>query len=223
MRLADVYFGQTKPIRLQVGRLEPDSTGFTPAARLGGDFFEAHLAATRHLFFELLDPEPMRALRNISRCKKNCVLILGHYGEDRPRLEMIRGILSGLGLYGILAEDYKDIEEQDMAEKVVTLMSLARFVICDDITAAGQNAELEIAKWLQPIVAILRKEGRPTTMMQASIGSGVTIRKVFSYASESEWPNLISQAVRWANEEVDKRAAELNRSLYWRAGQKVMR
>jgi len=126
-------------------------------------------------------------------------------------------------LDGILAEDFADIEEQDMPQKVVTLMSLSRFVICDDTARAGQNSELEIAKWLQPVVAILRKDGRPTTMMQASIDSGVTTRKVFGYASENEWPNLISQAVRWANEEVEKRTAELNRLLYWRHGQKVMR
>jgi hypothetical protein len=62
-----------------------------------------------------------------------------------------------------------------------------------------------------------------TTMMQASIASGVTTRKVFSYVSEDEWPNLITQVVRWANSEVEKLAAELNRVLYWRRGQKVLR
>lgn len=220
---ADVFFEQTTPVRLHIGSLMPDSRGFTPAARLGGDFFEAYLKDRRHLFFELLDSEPTRALRNISRCKRDCVLILGHYGEDRPRLEAIRGILSGLNLRGILAEDFEDIEEQDMSQKVVTLMSLSRFAICDDITPAGQNSELEMTKWLQPVVAILRKDGRPTTMMQASIGLGVTTRRVFCYASEDEWPSLISQAVSWANGEVEKLAAQLNLILYWRRGQKVLR
>jgi hypothetical protein len=220
---ADVFFEQATPVRLRIGSLMPDPNGFTPAAKLGGDFFEAYLKDRRHLFFELLDTEPVRTLRNASRCKKNCVLILGHYGEDRPRLETIRGILSGFNLRGMLAEDFDDIEEQDMPQKVITLMSLARFVICDDIIPAGQNSELEITKWLQPVVAILRKDGRPTTMMQASIDSGVTTRKVFGYMSEDEWPNLIGRVVNWANGEVEKQTAELNRVLYWRRGQNVLR
>lgn len=219
---ADVHLGSERPVRLVVGETIA-RRGFTPAAVLGGDFFQALLRGKENLFHELLNPDALRALRNISRTKKNTVLIIGHYGADRPRLETIRKVLGSIGYEGILAEDFPDIEEQDLAEKVVMLMSISRFVICDDVTPAGQNSELEIAKSLQPIVAVLRKGGAPTTMMQASIGHGVDFRKVFSYDSGDEFEAQVRSAAGWAENKVQERSAEWNRLFPWRNEQRVLR
>jgi|GEM_PF-2732922 len=208
-----------------VAPMGPSSSGQGgPACVLGGDFFQKALADRSELIIELVMADHYRTLANAARCKKRYVLIAGKYGEHRPRLERIKAALSSVGLVGLILDEYPDIEEQSLAEKMVTYASICRFVIVDDLVPSGHINELGICHERKFITAILREKGKPATAMQADIASDVSFIKQVDYASEGDLDDAVRQAVDWANKAVLDRASTLNR-LYsdWRSPEKIMR
>jgi hypothetical protein len=190
---------------------------------LGGDFFQRALAQKPYLLNELLSRDHLRTLANIARCKKKYVLIIGKYGEDRPRLERIRYVLKDFGLIGVLVDDLPDIEEQSLAEKMVTFASIARFVICDDSTASGHINELDICSERRFTTAILRPKGRGATVMQADIADDVWFMRVIDYDGPDDFEAAVRRSVSWALGTVLLRSYNFNRRYQWRSGQNVLR
>jgi hypothetical protein len=190
---------------------------------LGGDFFQKALAKKPYLLHELLTRDHFRTLANVARCKKNHVLIIGKYGENRPRLEKIRGVLKEFGFVGLIVDDLPDIEEQSLAEKVVTFASIARFVICDDIAASGHINELDICSERRFTTAILRRGGKGATLMQADIADDVSFMRAIDYQNDEDLEDAVRKGVLWAQETVVTRAQNFNRRYQWRSGQNVLR
>lgn len=169
-------------------------------------------------------PDHYRTLANAARCKKKYVLITGKYGEHRPRLERIKKALQTIDLIGLILDEYPDIEEQSLAEKMVTYASICRFVIVDDFVPSGHINELGICHERKFITSVLRCKGRAATAMQADIGAEVSFIKVFGYDRDEDVERVITEAAKWADNAVNDRAKMLNREYSnWRSPQKLMR
>jgi hypothetical protein len=193
-----------------------------PACILGGDFFQKALKGKESLIQELVMPDHYRVLANAARCKKRYVLIVGKYGEHRSRLEKIKQKLATQGFIGLILDEYPDIEEQSLPEKMVTYASICRFVLVDDFALSGHNLELAICHERKFVAAVLRSQGRATTAMQTDIGDEVSFLKVFKYESDAEIEGTVTEAATWANEAVNERAKRLNRDSDWRGPDKIM-
>lgn len=186
---------------------------------VGGHFIQ-NVSQTEHLF-ELLDPEHWRALRNVARCKKKVVLIIGKYGEHRARLEQLQKLLAARGYQGLILDDFPDIQEQSLPEKMVLFASIARFVLCDDIAPSGHIEELRICSEMKFTTAILRGGGRASTAMQACISLNVDYMRVFEFEM-SAFEETAVTALGWAEEKVRERAAAFNRLYDWRSPEKML-
>ena len=196
----------------------------SPACILGGDFFQKALRGKEYIVTELVMPDDRRALANAARCKKRNVLIAGKYGEHRFRLERIKQALSTLNFIGLILDEYPDIEEQPLAEKMVTYASICRFVIVDDFVPSGHIDELAICRERKFVTAILRPGGKASTAMQAEIADEGQFMEEFSYVLDAEFEARVLDAARWADETVCERARRLNRRYSgWRAPDKIVR
>ena len=201
----------------------PSSHEF-PACMLGGDFFQKALRGKEELIHELIMPDHYRTLANAARCKKKYVLIAGKYGEHRPRLERIKQALKSLDLIGLILDEYPDIEEQSLAEKMVTYASICRFVIVDDVAPSGHINELAICHERKFVTAVLRLHGRASTAMQADIASEVAFIREFRHTGDTDFEQSVIEAGRWASEAVQERARALNRQYSgWRSPDNIMR
>lgn len=214
--------------RVRFGEMEVE-TSFVPSDHngptiLGGHFHQAALQGREERISDLLVPDHIRALSSAARCKKQFVLITGKYGEHRGRLERIKNVLKRLGFIGLILDEYPDIEEQSLAEKMVTFASIARFVIVDDVAPSGHIDELGICHERKFITAVLRLAGRGATVMQADLMTEVDFMKTIAYDSNTEIEDAVEKATAWANAAVEERSRTLNR-LYssWRSPDKIMR
>jgi len=196
----------------------------SPACILGGDFFQKILRGKEYLIQELVADEHQRLLATAARCKKRYVLLAGSYGSHRGRLDGIKSALRSIGLVGLVLDEYPDIEEQSLAEKMVTYAAVSRFVIVDDFVPSGHIDELAICHERKFITAVLRLGGRATTAMQADLADDVTFIKEFAYAGDDELEVTALQAANWANGAVAERAKSLNRRYSaWRSPEKIVR
>jgi hypothetical protein len=187
---------------------------------VGGDFIQQ--ASRTELIFELLDREHWRALRNVARCKKKVVLIIGKYGDHRARLEQIEKLLADRGYQGLLLDNFPDIEEQSLPEKMVLFASIARFVLCDDSAPSGHIDELRICSEMRFTTAILRPLGRASTAMHADLAVHVDYMCAFQF-EEQTFDQALVDALRWAEEKVLERSASFNRLYGWRSPEKILK
>src|SRR5260370_733684 len=164
----------------------------------------------------------MRTLLNAARCKKNYVLILGKYGKAREHLLTLKNALAIRGLTGLILDEYPDIEEQSLPEKMVTYANICRFVLVDDFAPSGHIKELDLCQNLKFVTAVLRFKGRASTAMQADIADEVSYIREFSYQEEAELESMVVTAAKWADEAVTARAHALNRLYKWRSPEKMM-
>src|SRR5260370_21454083 len=121
---------------------------------LGGDFFQKYLRGKEKLIQELMMADHMRTLLNAARCKKNYVLILGKYGKAREHLLTLKNALAIRGLTGLILDEYPDIEEQSLPEKMVTYANICRFVLVDDFAPSGHIKELDLCQNLKFVTAV---------------------------------------------------------------------
>ena len=209
------------PLRIETS-IAPSQHG-SPACILGGDFFQKALKGKENLIQELIMPNHYRALANAARCKKQYVLIAGTYGAHRARLDEIKQTLASLNFVGLILDEYPDIEEQSLAEKMVTYASICRFVLVDDFVPSGHIFELAICQERRFVTAVLRSHGMAATAMQTDIAAEVSFIRTFDYESDAEFKEAVVKAASWANEAVNERAKRLNREYSgWRGPDKIM-
>lgn len=139
-------------------------------------------------------------------------------------MDLIRAALKRNGLVGIVLDEYSDIEEQDLTEKMVTFASLSKFVLADDIAPSGHIQELKICQDLRFVTAVLRLGGRSSTMMQADLTGDLKYMKEFAYQAEADLSETVTAAADWARSAIFERSKRLNR-LYsdWRSPDNIMR
>jgi hypothetical protein len=218
-----LFTGVVRSGPLAVETMITPSEHGSPACILGGHFFQKALQGKEALISELVLPDDRRALANAARCKKKYVLILGKYGDQRPRLEKFRRALSSLGFVGMILDEYPDIEEQSLTEKMVTYASICRFVVVDDLVPSGHISELEICAQRRFVTAILRLQGKASNAMQADMSDDLPLMGEFSYEGDVELEAKVAEAAKWADTTVTERAMKLNRRYgAWRGPNKMM-
>ncbi len=191
---------------------------------LGGDFLQQAFNLRSADLIQLLLPNHFQSLVSASRSKRSTVLIIGKYGENRERLEELKRLLASKGLTGIVLDEYPDIEEQDLTEKMLTFASISRFVLADDIAPSGHIQELKICQEMRFVTAVLRCKGHASTMMQADLTAELSYMKDFDYESDSNLAEVVGRAVDWANLAVRERSNRLNRLFSdWRSPERIMR
>lgn len=191
---------------------------------VGGQFLQVAFNQRRADLIQLLLPDHLQSLSSAARSKKSTVLLLGKYGSHRGRLDSIKRVLHAKGLNGIVLDEYPDIEEQDLPEKMLTFASISKFVLVDDIAPSGHIHEFKICQEMRFITALLRCNGRPSTMMQADIAAEVLYIKEFSYDSELDLEGTVGTAADWADSAIIERSRRLNRLFAeWRSPDRIMR
>lgn len=184
---------------------------------IGSDLVLQAVGENNEFLYDLFLTDLVRALGNAARSKERTVLILGSYGEaGRGRLNLIREALQQLGLEGVVLDEFADIHQQSLFEKMLMFGSLARFIVCDESSASGHLIELKACADIGFVTAILRSGGKPVTWMNADIAAERTYMKIFAYADEPELQARVQDAVAWAQAKVDERAAYYNREYPWR-------
>lgn len=181
---------------------------------VGADLLESAVESIDTLY-DLFADEISRALRNAAKSKKRTVLIIGPYGEEIDQLKQVQSILRALGYRGILLQDFPDIEEQSLPEKMMLYGSISRFVICLDIKPSGHNTELETCVRAGFVTAVLRPGGKPSTWMQADIVRNHHFIEAFPY-TEGTLLDSVKPAVQWAEKKVQELAANYDSTYPWR-------
>jgi len=189
---------------------------------VGGEFIQRAIGPNYDWIYDVLSPPHVRALRDVSRTKKNTVLIIGKHGDNTAKLREIQDALKNRGYEGVLLQDFPDIEEQSLPEKMVLFACIARCVLCDDANPSGHIMELKICSDLRFTTAVLRPEGLASTAMQADIDQSCDFIKAFGYGPGSRLP-VLADAVSWAEEKVRERSAKLNQTYQWRSPTKILR
>ncbi|HYD16643.1 MAG TPA: hypothetical protein VEB03_01425 [Candidatus Nanoarchaeia archaeon] len=190
---------------------------------IGGDFVQRAIGENQDLLQQFLLPDYVRALKDVAKAKKHCVLIAGKYGEERDRLFSLKQAMKERGYTGLILDEFPDIEEQSLTEKFVTFASIARFVVVDDSAPAGHIAELEICSERRFTTVLLRPNGKGSTFVQADIADDVHFIKVFEYSDPSRIGEVLGTALDWAEAVVTQRAENLNRKYNWRSPIKIMK
>jgi hypothetical protein len=189
---------------------------------VGGEFIQRAIGPNYDWLYDLLSPPHWRALQDVSRTKKNTVLIIGKYGDNTIRLREIQDVLRKRSCEGILLEDFPDIEEQSLPEKMVLFACIARYVLCDDSFPSGHIEELKICSDLRFTTAILRPKGMASTAMQADLDQCCDFMKAFGYDSGNRL-SVLADALSWADEKVRERSAKFNQTYGWRSPEKILR
>jgi len=189
---------------------------------VGGIFIQRAIGPNYDWLYDLLSPPHWRALRDVSRTKKNTVLIIGKYGDNTTKLREIQDVLQKNGYEGVLLQDFPDIEEQSLREKMALFACIARYVLCDDSFPSGHITELSICSQLRFTTAVLRPQGMASAAIDADLDKGSDFIKAFAYDPDNLL-SVLADALLWAEEKVRERSAEFNQLYKWRSPEKTLR
>lgn len=187
---------------------------------LGGDIISLVKAKGSKEFYQILDNDLDRAYRNAVRSKRNTVLIIGSFKKaDREQLESARELLFARGYRGIMIDDFKDMGEQTLEEKLIFFASLCSFVLCIDVSPAGHYVELTTCARTGFVTAIVLGRGNhSTTAMIADLELRNRFMKFFEAASSGDLAESIDEIVTWASAASREKVTQLDRLYGWRAG-----
>jgi hypothetical protein len=184
---------------------------------LGGHLLQQATNGDMDILFQLFMSDTVRALSAVARAKRGTVLILGSFSDaGRERLRIIRLALEKDGLTGVKLDDFADIHQQSLFEKMLMFGSVAGFIVCDESLASGHLIELKACSDIGFVTVILRNQGKPVTWMNADIAEERTYLKIFSYDSHSDLETAVGEAVKWAQRKVTERAEYYNGKYPWR-------
>jgi hypothetical protein len=208
-------------IRLRFGKRVIEVSAISAAkgwhSILGGALVQQAAEGDLSVLYEVFLTDLMRALGTAARAKRKTVLILGSYSkEGRERMNRTREALETKGFVGVQLDDFADIHQQSLFEKMLMFGSLSRFLICDDSISSGHLMELKAAADIGFVTIILRPEGRSATWMNAEIAKGRDYMRVFPYKKTEEFLEIMNIATEWAEQKVAERVEYHNREYPWR-------
>jgi hypothetical protein len=153
----------------------------------------------------------------IRRRKENTVLVLGSFTEiGRKRLNLIRQHLIQRGYLPVLVDEYPDIEDQSLAQKVATIGLASRFVIVEDSEAAGQLFEIgAVCQANNLLTAILREKGRQASFMTRGVSVTSNIIAEYDY-SASALDDSLDSSIEWAEQGVARLQKAYQSTYPWR-------
>lgn len=184
---------------------------------LGADVVRLAKAKGSKVYYQILDNDLNRACRNGIRSKNNSVLIIGSFKDgDRARLEVLREMLFAMGYRGIMIDDFADISDQTLEEKLIFFASLCKFVFCLDVNPAGHYVELSTCARCGFITAIvLGVQGKSTTAMIADMEIRNPFMKFFR-SDPGGLAEIVEQVVGWADHAAGEKASKLDQLYGWR-------
>jgi hypothetical protein len=151
----------------------------------------------------------------IAKFKEKTVLILGDYNsEGEKRLNIISDAIKHFGYEPLLVKDIPDNPYHDIAQKVVAIGAIARFVVVDDSSKSGHLSEIEICKQNNWITILLRA-GRGGSLMTAGIShhSNVILEKDYDLSAPEV---AISEIVSWAENKLKEVKEKFDFTYPWR-------
>jgi hypothetical protein len=138
----------------------------------------------------------------IASHKAQTVLVLGDYSaEGLARLDVIVTGLDSLGYKPILIKDVPDHPHQDIAQKVVAIGAIARFVVVDDSSASRHLMEIPICKQNNWVTILMRLDGIGGSWMTAGASNFSNVILELLYTRDSIRDKLIEGA-KWAEEKI---------------------
>jgi len=141
--------------------------------------------------------------------RKKSVLLLGAYDTaGMAHLRTLSRGLTELGYKPILVADVPDFEHYDLAQKVVAIGSLCRFVVIDDSVPSGHLNEVEICRMNRWVMVLLRAHGRAASAMTLGAGIASTVIRELAYDPDNPL-SALQEATTWA----ERRLAELENQL----------
>jgi hypothetical protein len=152
----------------------------------------------------------------ISTSREKHVLLLGDYkGEGQERLDQIAEALKDIGYDPLLIKDVPDFEHYDLAQKVVAIGSLSRFVVIDDSSPSGHLMEAEICRNNRWVTVLLHAKGIRASWITAgaSVSSNVILDKDYVPKSTKE---AISEVSKWAEDKLKEIGKSLTNVYPWR-------
>lgn len=152
----------------------------------------------------------------IANFKEKTVLILGDYkAEGIKRLNILVDTIKHFGYEPLLIKDIPDNPYQDIAQKVVAIGTIARFIVVDDSSKSGHLREIEICKQNNWITILLRAGGRGGSWMTAGIShhSNVILEKDF----DLDAPEIVvGEIVGWAEKKLKEIKEKFDFTYPWR-------
>jgi hypothetical protein len=141
--------------------------------------------------------------------RKQSVLVLGAY--DTAGMERLRALsigLTDLGYKPILVADVPDFEHYDLAQKVVAIGSLSRFIVIDDSAPSGHLNKVELCRMNRWVTVLLRAHGRAASSM--TLGASIASTVIHEVAYDPDSPlSALQEATTWA----EGRLVELENQL----------
>ncbi|MBI5141335.1 MAG: hypothetical protein HZA20_03965 [Nitrospirae bacterium] len=152
----------------------------------------------------------------ISTLREKTVLLLGDYkGEGQKRLDHIADALKDIGYDPLLIKDVQDFEHYDLAQKVVAIGSLSRFVVVDDSSPSGHLMEVELCKANRWVTVLLHAQGIRASWMTA--GAAIYSNVILDKDYDPESPKYaISDVTTWAEDKLNEIKKGLNNNYPWR-------
>jgi len=186
---------------------------------IGADLILNAVRDRPELLFDLFLTDLVRALGGAARAKQRTVLVLGSYkDEGRKKLAIIRNALEKGGLEAVILEDFADIHQQSIFEKMLMFGSLARFIVCDESESSGHLIELKACAEIGFVTALLRPGGKSPTWMNADIAHDRAYMKAIAYESDEDLSAKVLEAVQWAENKIKERTDYYNGEYPWRRG-----
>jgi hypothetical protein len=152
----------------------------------------------------------------VSSFREKHVLVLGAYNSaGEKRLRDIAACLEELGYEPVFVKDIPDFEHYDLAQKVVAIGALSRFIVIDDSSPSGHLNEFEFLRPIRWITVVLRANGIAASSMTlgASVASNV-IREA-SYDPSNPKP-AIEEAIKWAEDRLSELKEKFHGLYPWR-------
>lgn len=189
---------------------------------IGADLILNAVEDRPELLFDLFFTDIVRALSSAARAKQRTVLVLGSYkDEGRKKLAIIRDALEKNDLEAVTLDDFADIHQQSLFEKMLMFGSLARFIVCDESEASGHLVELKACADIGFVTALFRPGGKAPTWMNADIARNHVYIKVLAYESDEDLALKVVEAINWAEAKVKERGEHYNKEYPWRGGGQV--
>lgn len=211
-----VRFGDQE-IDLDVRALPSSSQG--AMCVLGKDFCNSLRQLDWRLYHRLIDDNVEKAYRFGAHARENGVLLLGSYqASNRELLSKIGNALFENGYRGVMLDEFADISDNSLEQKLLFLSAISKFVLCLDTAPAGHYVELSICARFGVVTALLtnNQDGMASSAMLYDLSVRNRFMRAFAFN-----PNNIDDAVRrtisWADE-AGREKIQLYNEIYakWR-------
>lgn len=168
---------------------------------LGNDFRDAMRDLDWQLCQKLVEDNTTKAYRLGAQARENAVLLIGSYqGKNRELLSKIAEILFNKGYRGLILDEFPDIPDNSLEQKLLFLCAISKFVLCIDTSPAGHYVELSICARFGIITALLTNsdDGKESTAMLYDLKVRNRFAEVFIF-DQDDIKETIDKVLSWAS------------------------